>query len=393
MTASQAAGIGGSADAGRHPGRVRTFLTTVRAVLTRELRWRMRGKRAFVIALAAVLVLGLIVFGIHQVMLQSALDESRWRLFGGFDDEGLIVDRVGVPLQAVSGEVSARIGQAIFGGVLGVLTALTLLVAPALASGVISSEREKQTMELLVTTPVSTLGMVVGKLIASLVYVVLLIVVSVPLMALVFAFGGIAPEDVLRAYLVILAFAFGSASIGLFLSALLGRTQVATVVSYLVLFGLVVGTLALHTFLLATSWREEANAAPVVQPVDDGRGLDADAGRGDAAMHRVRQVPPEALLLLNPLVTDIDVMCNAIPDTQAFCSYITEIQGVRADVDTARPRDAFWPRSVLAFVIMGLLLTILTTQFISPSRRWHGWRRVRRSPTEPPSDPAPEAAG
>src|SRR5262245_6035250 len=129
----------------RRRGRARTAWTTIRAVLTRELRWRMRGRRAFVVATVFVLLLGLITFGIYRLLSDQAMDEARWRFeaipMGALADDG------------ISGATSVRIGQAIFGGMLGVLTVLILMVAPALTSAVISSEREKQTMELLVTTP------------------------------------------------------------------------------------------------------------------------------------------------------------------------------------------------------------------------------------------------
>ena len=250
--------------------------------------------------------------------------------------------------------------------VLGVLTALTLLIAPALAGGVISSEREKQTLELLVTTPVSTLGMLVGKLVASLAYILLLIIASVPLMALVFAFGGIAPEDVLRAYIVIIAIAFGAGAMGMFLSALVGRTQVATVISYLVLFGLIVGTFALHTWMFSTS---------------------VDFSRPGASEEQ--RTAPQPLLWLNPLVTDIDLMCTAVPDVTVFCDYITTMMEVDQR-PVQPPRDAWWPRSVAAFVLIGVLLILLSTQLISPSRRFR-WRR-RHPAAPPPSLASPDAA-
>ena len=330
------------APARRDPGRLGTFLTTVGAVLTRELRWRMRGRRAFLIATVAVLVLGLLVFGIYQALYESAVNNARWRFDDGFGDGEVIV------AQAISGAVSARIGQAIFGGLLGVLTVLTLLIAPALTSGVVSSEREKQTLELLVTTPVSTLGMLVGKLLGALAYVFLLLVASIPLMAIVFVFGGVEPGDVARAYLALLAIAVGSGSIGLFFSALIGRTQVATVISYLVVFGLVVGTIAAHTWLYATSVQDD--------------------GRGNVGLER--RHAPEALLWLNPLVTDIDVVCTAVPGVGGLCDYIVIVRGLPEDA-IEPPRDAFWPRSALAFLVLAGVLTTLSTQLISPSRRIH----------------------
>ena len=348
----------------REPGRLRTFLTTIRAVLTRELRWRMRGRRAFVIATVFVLLLGLLVFLIYQLLYDNAANQSRFLFDDGFSGD--------LPLPGadvgISGAAAVRIGQAIFAGVLGVLTALVLLIAPALTSGVVSSEREKQTLEMLVTTPVSSLGLLLGKLIGSLAYVFLLILASVPLVSIAFAFGGIGPEDVLRAYAVVLALAFGTGCIGLFLSALIGRTQVATVVSYLIVFGLIVGTGALWLWMYSNSVQDDFRQNAVQE----------------------RRHAPEALLWLNPLMTDIDVMCAVMPGEGGFCGATSEVMGLPQG-GMEQPRDAFWPRSVLAFVVLGGVLVVISTQLISPSR---GIRSRRRSPAVPrapdrASDPTP----
>jgi ABC-type transport system involved in multi-copper enzyme maturation permease subunit len=343
----------------RHfPGAMRTFGTTVRAVLTRELRWRWRGKRAFAIAAITVLLLGLLVFLIHQLLAGSGDSDVRWMLADPQTGEPL-------PVTAISAETSVRIGRAVYTALLTVLTIFVLMIAPALTAGVISAEREKQTMELLVTSPASTLGLVVGKLLSSLAYVVLLIVASIPLMAIAYAFGGVGPEDVLRAYLVILVIAVGMGAMGLFFSALVGRTQVATVLSYIVVLVLVLGTFALHTWLYVDSW---------------------DELRPNAPRHA-----PEALLWLNPAVVDVDLACTAMPDISGPCDYIGQVLGM-PEGGRERPHDGFWPKAVTAYLVAAIILTLLTTQLISPTRRW----RPRAGPNRrgqsarPPSGPADE---
>ena len=91
------------------------------------------------------------------------------------------------------GSRSPRTSATLFSGILLLETLLVLVLAPAFTTGAISSEREKQTLDLLVTTPLSTLGMVIGKLLSALSYVFILIIASVPLMALVFVFGSRGP--------------------------------------------------------------------------------------------------------------------------------------------------------------------------------------------------------
>lgn len=332
------------------PSALRSFWASISAVSAKESRWRMRGRRAFVVVTIYVTLVSLLVYAVYRFMYDQALRQAQ------FESDGLSVD-------FVSGVVSAQIGQAIFGAILVLQTVLTIMVAPALTSGAISVEREKQTLELLITTPVSTLGLVVGKLFSSLAYVFLLIAASVPLMSIVFAFGGLAPEDLVRAYVLLVAVAFGIGSIGLVMSALVKRTQIATALSYLIVLGLTVGTLALHSYWMFSSTEQE-----------DG------VFRGGLRTHHA----PEAILWLNPLAADVDAVCTGTPESYGFtCSYISLV--TKREFVPANPmRDALWPASAASFLVLGTVLTLLTTQLIAPSRRIR-WRRRTGTPLEEPS--------
>jgi ABC-type transport system involved in multi-copper enzyme maturation permease subunit len=318
------------------PTPLQSFWASFVAVLNKEARWRMRGRRAFVVVSIYAGLLALLVLAVLVLIERTA---------AGFSPDG-----EPIPGGLVPGSMAATVGQAIFTTILFVQTLLTVLFVPALTSGSVSIEREKQTLELLVTTPISTLGLVVGKLISSLAYVFLLILASMPLMSVVFTFGGVAPEDVVRAYVVLFAAAFGMGAIGVFLSALLRRSGVSTALAYLIVFALVFGSLVAHTYLTISATVERL-------------GLD----------ERVRP-PPEALLWLSPIVADIDLMCTGFPESGA-CHYIGFITDTEVD-PTAPPRDAYWPRSALAFVVVGSALTLATTQLIAPTRRWRSRRRA-----------------
>lgn len=321
----------------------RSIWVSLSAVVVKELRWRMRGRRAFVIVTIYVTLIALLVFFVQRNFEQAVNDQIE---FGGGSFLGA--------------SVSAVVGQSIFSAILVIQTLLTVVVAPALTSGAISVEREKQTLELLITTPVSTLGMVVGKLISSLAYVVLLILASIPLMSIVFAFGGIAPDDIVRAYVLLFAVALGTGSIGLFLSALLKRSQVATALSYVTMFVLTVVLLIAHTYMVVSSVVVENGTVS-------------------------QRAPSDVLLWLNPFVANVDVMCTAIPDSYGgTCAYITLVTGTELDPNQP-PRDAFWPRSALAFGGLAVVLTLATTQLIAPSRR------LRRLP--PPAGPPDSTPG
>jgi len=107
--------------------------------------------------------------------------------------------------------VSATIGSTVFQSLAFFELALITLFTPALAAGAISGERERQTFDVLLVSRVSALGIVWGKLVASLAYVLLLILTALPLFAAVFLFGGIDFEQFLltQMLLVMTAVAIG----------------------------------------------------------------------------------------------------------------------------------------------------------------------------------------
>ena len=75
---------------------------------------------------------------------------------------------------------SAEIGRALFVAMLILLTLIVLVLAPASTAGAISLEREKQTLDLLITTPISSLAIVLGKLLSALSWILLLLLASIP---------------------------------------------------------------------------------------------------------------------------------------------------------------------------------------------------------------------
>ena len=121
----------------------------------------MRGRRAFVILTLYLLLLA--GFALHG---EPIIERATRRGFGGS-----------------AAFASAAIGQEIFAALLMLETLLVVFLAPAFTAGAISLEREKQTLDLLITTPISSLAIVIGKLLSALTYVFILIVASLPLTA------------------------------------------------------------------------------------------------------------------------------------------------------------------------------------------------------------------
>ena len=112
---------------------------------------------------------------------------------------------------------------------------LVALAAPTFAAGSITGEKERKTYEMLLASPLEPMTILIGKLLSSLSYLVILILSSLPLMILCFLLGGLLLSEIARAYLVLILAAgtFGLLSVAC--SSFFRRTSSALVVSYMVI--------------------------------------------------------------------------------------------------------------------------------------------------------------
>lgn len=113
------------------------------------------------------------------------------------------------------------------------------LMAPSFAAGAVSGEKERQTYEMLLASPLRPASIVFGKLVAALAHLGLLVVASLPIIVLCLPLGGVSVYEVLAAYvgLTVSVALFGA--IGVFCSSHFARTSNSLVVSYLVILPLV----------------------------------------------------------------------------------------------------------------------------------------------------------
>lgn len=109
---------------------------------------------------------------------------------------------------------------------------LILFSTPGLTAGTISSEREKQTLPMLLTTSQTSFQIIAGKLLSSVAFLLLLIIAGLPIYSLVFLFGGISPVQFIKIlfYLFITLLTIGS--LGVMFSTLIRRTIVSMIVTY-----------------------------------------------------------------------------------------------------------------------------------------------------------------
>ena len=122
--------------------------------------------------------------------------------------------------------------------------ALVIIIVPALTSGAISGERERKTLELMLTTKLTPRRIVFGKLEAALSTVIVLIISSLPVLALVFAYGGVTVLNMLALIAAYFAAAYFAAAIGIYSSAICRKSTAAVTIAYLTLLVIIAGTIA-----------------------------------------------------------------------------------------------------------------------------------------------------
>jgi ABC-type transport system involved in multi-copper enzyme maturation permease subunit len=167
-----------------------SFLSGSNPVLVRELRAGLRSVRAFALLALYVALLGAIVTVYFPAGKEIDLQSD-----GGAKGQGLF-------WTLVYGQIC-----------------LILLMIPALSTGALAQERERQTLEPLLLTPLSPLQIVWGKAGGVLSLVGLLLLASLPLTSLCFLLGGVSPGMLVGAYAGIFGLAMFTTGFGLYCAA------------------------------------------------------------------------------------------------------------------------------------------------------------------------------
>lgn len=137
---------------------------------------------------------------------------------------------------------------------------LILLITPFLLAPSIVEEREKKTIDLLVSSPISIVHLILAKLISPLLYIFLLLTAAIPVLALCLLGGGLGLSDIGYTYVIFLTTAVVYSCLGLLCSTL--RPRVYEV--YLVAAGLaIVLSLiipyhgSLWNYISEVSWKQD----------------------------------------------------------------------------------------------------------------------------------------
>jgi hypothetical protein len=144
----------------------------------------------------------------------------------------LLIASIGGVL-SVSAE-PAQVGIGVFHTFFSLAFAIVTAVGPAVAAATIASEKSGRTWEALLLTGITPAGIARGKFLAALTYVLSYVVMLAPVGGLSFLFGGVAPAEVLLAFLLLGLIAGLSVAFGLAMSSKFASPAVAILVTLFV---------------------------------------------------------------------------------------------------------------------------------------------------------------
>ncbi len=312
-------------------------------IIVKELRSRMRGGRMYLILTGYLLGLSLVCFGILRVFEAQA-------------QNGMQI-------------ISAHVGQGLFAALALAETLLIVFLTPALTAGAISSEREQLTYDLLIATPLRPGRILSGKLIAALWYVLLLIFAAVPLGSVVLLFGGVAPRDLLKALLLLLLTALATGMLGLLCSTVAKRTLRATIMTYLIIIGIVVGayffvlmrTASVQPGMPVTSRSLAVSPFSAMTSIVM-RGATPNGAQGWAG-------GPAMMEMGRPMMMfDANMLMN-MPPFNNFTYGLIDYNNPNGPVVQPVYRYAF-----VAYPLFSIVCYWMASHFVRPRRRWRvGW--------------------
>ncbi|WP_066503809.1 ABC transporter permease [Abyssisolibacter fermentans] len=192
----------------------------INPVLKRELKTKGRSFRTTLMMIFYILIIS----SVMSVVLYTS--NSGYNSYMGFDPESI---------------------KEIYFGISILQMALICLIIPATTSGSICGERQRKTFNLLICTKMSSWSIVLGKLFASMIQTILLLILTIPIISILFLYGGLSIGNIILLFLFYLVTAILLGSIGLFSSAYFKKAVTATVTSYFVMLLLTVGTIYVVT--------------------------------------------------------------------------------------------------------------------------------------------------
>ncbi|MCD8220592.1 MAG: ABC transporter permease [Clostridiales bacterium] len=221
---------------------------------------------------------------------------------------------------------------------------MVIFIMPALTAGSISGEYERRTLDILLTTKLTPWEIVWGKLEAALSTMALMLISSLPVMSLMFVYGGASMMDIGLLFVSYMTAALLMGGLGICCSAIFQKSTLATVAAYAVMGIMVAGTFGVNWFSEYLSRLQMEASAAVVPPGSE---------------------PCRYLLLLNPASTFVGVVLRLSGRNYGWTGGSLSF----ADGGMVISKISWIGGSILLQLAMAAMLIAAAVQVLTPEKR------------------------
>jgi ABC-type transport system involved in multi-copper enzyme maturation permease subunit len=255
------------------------------ALVIKEFQTWLRGRLTFAVFTLLVLLVSLMVFLLGMLILAPDANAAP----ALFSTTSTTTTNLLVANRAIF----------LFGAVGLCVILAAAVVAPAVSASAFAGERERGTLDLLLLQGPGPARIVLGKVLAALVFSLLLLAVGVPFFAPAWSFGGVQPDQVIALITILCTATLFFCALGVFFGAVLnGALQAALFAQGVALF-IVFGTLGLHLAFVILGGNDAFRPLLWLNPFlallsGGGAATDAFARGAPAAYRGVLSLPPQS---------------------------------------------------------------------------------------------------
>lgn len=222
------------------------------------------------------------------------------------------------------------------------------IIIPAITAGAIVGERERQTLDVMLASKVHPSTIIWGKMLACTQMIVVVCVSSLPVLSIVFVFGGIRLANLLMLLFAIICTGFYFGSIGILASCICKRTTAAVIVAY-------IGMVAVVAFTGGVVYvADKLNAGLII--------------KNAALVENVSNI-----MLLNPATTIVGLVGEQL-ETVSYFEELLFYGIARRDSELIENWTGY---SIAVQLVVSIVLLIISAWILNPLK-FSLWRRVKR---------------
>lgn len=255
------------------------------AVVIKEFQTWLRGRLTFAAFTLLVLLVSLMVFLLGMLILAPDANAAP----ALFSTTSTTTTNLLVANRAIF----------LFGAVGLCIILASAVVAPAVSASAFADERERGTLDLLLLQGPGPARIVLGKVLAALVFSLLLLAVGIPFFAPAWSFGGVQPDQVIALVTILSTVTLFFCALGVFFGAALRGPLQASLFAQGVALFIVFGTLGLHLAFVLIGGNDMFRPLLWLNPFlallsGGGSATDAFARGAPAAYRAVLSLPPQS---------------------------------------------------------------------------------------------------